>query len=33
MLADLFGGPAVDRDKRRELNRRIEAYFADDEDD
>jgi hypothetical protein len=29
MEADLFAGPAVDRGKRRELNRRIEAYFAD----
>jgi hypothetical protein len=33
MQADRFDGPAVDRSKRLELNRRIEAYFAGDEDD
>jgi hypothetical protein len=33
MRADLFDGPAVDRGRRLELNRRIEAYFADDEDE
>jgi hypothetical protein len=33
MRADLFDGPAVDRGRRQELNRRIEAYFADDEDE
>jgi hypothetical protein len=33
MQADLCNGPAVDREQHRELNRRIEAYFADDEDD
>lgn len=32
MRADLFDGPAVDRDRRRELNRRIEAYFSDEDD-
>jgi hypothetical protein len=31
MRADLFDGPAVDRDRRRQLNRRIEAYFADED--
>ncbi|THV40791.1 hypothetical protein [Glycomyces buryatensis] len=33
MRADLFDGAQVDRGRRRELNRRIEAYFADDDAD
>lgn len=33
MRADLFGGPPVPRSRRQKVNRRIEAYFADDDDD
>lgn len=33
MRADLFGGPPVPRSRRQKVNRRIEAYFAGDDDD
>jgi hypothetical protein len=31
MRADLFGGPPVPRSRRQKVNRRIEAYFADED--
>jgi hypothetical protein len=32
MRADLFDGPPVPRSRRQQVNRRIEAYFADEDD-